>query len=286
MVYGHGSMVRLTGQVGLVTGGGRGIGAAVAGELARAGMQIAVTGRTRAQVEAVAEEIGGLGLVGDVSRQSDVDAWVSETERRLGPIDLLVNNAGDRGRARAVLGAPSVRVVAGVRGECVRRVSVLPRRRRGDGEAPAGSDRECHQRRRCIPEGVGRERHELPAEQGCFDSFHRAVGRTARRIRRTRVRGRARAHPLRHDGESSGHDSMDAARCTTSAHPRPRRGAERTRSRAATSTPSTTPTLMRSPPAPTKSASATSTPSGYNGRPIPIALTQPQPELSPQSRQV
>ena len=99
MVYGHDWMVRLDGQVGLVTGGGRGIGAAVAGELAAAGMRIVVTGRTRAQVEMVAEETGGLGLVGDVSRQSDVEAWVAETQRRLGPIDLLVNNA-------AIVGAP------------------------------------------------------------------------------------------------------------------------------------------------------------------------------------
>ena len=86
-------MARLDGQVGLVTGGGRGIGAAVARELAAAGMRIAVTGRTAAQVQAVADEIGGLGLVGDVSQQGDVERWVAETEHRLGPIDLLVNNA-------------------------------------------------------------------------------------------------------------------------------------------------------------------------------------------------
>jgi 3-oxoacyl-[acyl-carrier protein] reductase len=90
---------RLEGQVGLVTGGGRGIGDAVARELAGAGMRIAVTGRTEMQVRTVAEAIGGLGLVGDVSRQGDVDRWVAETERQLGPIDLLVNNA-------AVVGAP------------------------------------------------------------------------------------------------------------------------------------------------------------------------------------
>jgi len=85
--------------VGLITGGGRGIGAAVARELAAAGMRVAVTGRTEAQVRAVSGEIDGLGLVGDVSRQGDVERWVAETERRLGPIDLLVNNA-------AIVGAP------------------------------------------------------------------------------------------------------------------------------------------------------------------------------------
>jgi 3-oxoacyl-[acyl-carrier protein] reductase len=80
ILYGLGAMLRLDGQVGLVTGGGRGIGAAVARELAAAGMQIAVTGRTEAQVRSVADAIGGLGLIGDVSRQSDVERWVGETD--------------------------------------------------------------------------------------------------------------------------------------------------------------------------------------------------------------
>jgi meso-butanediol dehydrogenase / (S,S)-butanediol dehydrogenase / diacetyl reductase len=60
--------------VALVTGGGRGIGASIARELAAAGMRVAVTGRTAAQVEAVASEIGGRALVGDVSRREDVEA--------------------------------------------------------------------------------------------------------------------------------------------------------------------------------------------------------------------
>ena len=80
----------LEGQVALVTGGGRGIGADVARELAAAGMRVAVTARTAEQVEAVAREIGGTALVGDVSRREDVERWVSE----LGAIDLLVANAG------------------------------------------------------------------------------------------------------------------------------------------------------------------------------------------------
>ena len=80
--------------VALVTGGGRGIGASIARELHDAGMQVAVSGRTRAQAEAVAGEIGGLALVGDVSRGEDVEAWVARTESELGPVDLLVANAG------------------------------------------------------------------------------------------------------------------------------------------------------------------------------------------------
>jgi len=80
--------------VALVTGGGRGIGAAIARELASAGMRVAVSGRTAAQVESVAAEIAGLALVGDVSQRDDVAAWVARTESELGPVDLLVNNAG------------------------------------------------------------------------------------------------------------------------------------------------------------------------------------------------
>jgi NAD(P)-dependent dehydrogenase (short-subunit alcohol dehydrogenase family) len=80
--------------VALVTGGGRGIGKSIARELTEAGMRVAVTGRTQEQVEAVAWELGGLGLVGDVSEWSEVESWVRRTETELGPIDLLVANAG------------------------------------------------------------------------------------------------------------------------------------------------------------------------------------------------
>jgi NAD(P)-dependent dehydrogenase (short-subunit alcohol dehydrogenase family) len=89
--------------VALVTGGGRGIGASIARELAAAGMTVGVTGRTRDAVEAVAAEIDGLALVGDVSRFHDVERWVEHTERELGTIDLLVSNAGIPGSGRPFL---------------------------------------------------------------------------------------------------------------------------------------------------------------------------------------
>jgi NAD(P)-dependent dehydrogenase (short-subunit alcohol dehydrogenase family) len=88
---------RMEGQVALVTGGGRGIGASIARELADAGMKVAVSARTPEQVEEVAGEIGGLGVVADVSSKEAVDAMVEQVERELGPIDLLVNNAGIAG---------------------------------------------------------------------------------------------------------------------------------------------------------------------------------------------
>jgi 3-oxoacyl-[acyl-carrier protein] reductase len=85
---------RMEGQVALVTGGGRGIGASIARELADAGMKVAVSARTPEQVQQVADEIGGLCVVADVSKLEDVERMVAEVERELGPIDLLVNNAG------------------------------------------------------------------------------------------------------------------------------------------------------------------------------------------------
>jgi 3-oxoacyl-[acyl-carrier protein] reductase len=85
---------RVDGQVALVTGGGRGIGAGIARELADAGMKVAVSARTPEQVEEVATEIGGLGVAADVSRREDVERMVADVERELGPVDLLVANAG------------------------------------------------------------------------------------------------------------------------------------------------------------------------------------------------
>jgi 3-oxoacyl-[acyl-carrier protein] reductase len=77
----------------LVTGGGRGIGESLARMLAGEGYEVTVTGRTRDQVERVAEEIGGRALLGDVSKREDVERWAQET----GDLDVLVCNAGMSG---------------------------------------------------------------------------------------------------------------------------------------------------------------------------------------------
>ena len=74
----------------LVTGAGRGIGADIARELAAAGWHVTVTGRTREQVEAVAAEIGGVAVVGDVSKRDDVERMLAAAD----PVDLVVANAG------------------------------------------------------------------------------------------------------------------------------------------------------------------------------------------------
>jgi 3-oxoacyl-[acyl-carrier protein] reductase len=84
----------LQGRVALVTGGGRGIGRNVALELASAGMKVAVSARSAGEIEETAAEVGGLAVQGDVSERASVERMVAETEEKLGPLDLLVANAG------------------------------------------------------------------------------------------------------------------------------------------------------------------------------------------------
>jgi 3-oxoacyl-[acyl-carrier protein] reductase len=88
------SDAELAGQVALVTGGGRGIGRGIALELARAGARVAVSARTKGQVEATAAEIDGIAIEADVSEREAVEKMVARVEDELGPLDLLVNNAG------------------------------------------------------------------------------------------------------------------------------------------------------------------------------------------------
>jgi 3-oxoacyl-[acyl-carrier protein] reductase len=78
------------GVIALVTGAGRGIGANIARKLAEDGWEVVVAARTRAQVEAVADEIGGRAVALDVTNRQAVGHAVAEA----GPVDLLVANAG------------------------------------------------------------------------------------------------------------------------------------------------------------------------------------------------
>lgn len=92
-------MTKLQDQVVIVTGAGRGIGRAIAHKCAAAGAKVALTSRTEAQLQQVAGEIrdaGGTALVipADVTDQDSVNNMVQTTETELGPVDLLVNNAG------------------------------------------------------------------------------------------------------------------------------------------------------------------------------------------------
>jgi NAD(P)-dependent dehydrogenase (short-subunit alcohol dehydrogenase family) len=89
----------LEGQVALVTGGGRGVGRAIAQALAAAGASVMVSSRTKEQLDETVALIEGAGgraaaAVADVEQRASVEAMLSETERAFGPITLLVNNAG------------------------------------------------------------------------------------------------------------------------------------------------------------------------------------------------
>jgi NAD(P)-dependent dehydrogenase (short-subunit alcohol dehydrogenase family) len=94
--------VLLMGQVAIVTGGGRGIGRAIARKFAAAGASVVVTARTEMEIAQVASDIREKGgqaafVVADVSRESDCEKIVSATRQAFGAIHVLVNNAGTLG---------------------------------------------------------------------------------------------------------------------------------------------------------------------------------------------
>ncbi|HJY86706.1 MAG TPA: SDR family NAD(P)-dependent oxidoreductase [Candidatus Acidoferrales bacterium] len=97
----------LRGQVAVITGGGRGIGRAIARRFANEGAPVLVTARTAEEVRAVAEEIQQAGaraawVSADVSRDADCARIVNAAREAFGRVDILVNNAGDYGPVKPV----------------------------------------------------------------------------------------------------------------------------------------------------------------------------------------
>jgi NAD(P)-dependent dehydrogenase (short-subunit alcohol dehydrogenase family) len=94
--------MKLQGKIAIITGGGRGLGRAVALAFGREGATVVLAARNREEVEHVAEELRAirkeaLAVPADVSREDQVNRLVQKTLDTYGTIDILVNNAGSRG---------------------------------------------------------------------------------------------------------------------------------------------------------------------------------------------
>jgi 3-oxoacyl-[acyl-carrier protein] reductase len=89
--------IDLQGEIALVTGASRGIGAAIADTLARAGAKVIGTATSESGAAAISERmasIGGVGRVLDVGDSASVDALIDSIAKEFGPVSILVNNAG------------------------------------------------------------------------------------------------------------------------------------------------------------------------------------------------
>jgi short-subunit dehydrogenase len=86
--------VNIDGQHILVTGGSQGIGVDIAREFSRRGGKVTVLGRNATRLAAVAAEIGGCAVALDLTEAAALDGAIAEVESQVGPVDVLVNNAG------------------------------------------------------------------------------------------------------------------------------------------------------------------------------------------------
>ncbi|SEQ00209.1 SDR family oxidoreductase [Thalassovita taeanensis] len=87
-------MTEIQGKTVLITGASRGIGEAAARVFADAGANVVLMARSGAQIDTIADEIGGLAVTGDVARYADMEQAVAATVARFGGLDVLINNAG------------------------------------------------------------------------------------------------------------------------------------------------------------------------------------------------
>ena len=128
----------LAGKCALVTGGGSGIGEAIARAFADAGAQVAITGRNGQRLERAAKSMGAKAIVADVADEATVAAMFAAFDSALDGLDILVNNAGITGPvARAAdmeLAAWDETMAINVRGTLLCIKYAVPRmRKRGGG---------------------------------------------------------------------------------------------------------------------------------------------------------
>ncbi|MDD3715247.1 MAG: SDR family NAD(P)-dependent oxidoreductase, partial [Atribacterota bacterium] len=103
--------MQLKNKIACITGGSVGIGLAIAKELAREGVHIAICARNEERIQEVAHEIRNefrvkvLGVKADVSKMEDIQKFANEIEKYFGGVDILVNNAGT-GSAEKIMTAP------------------------------------------------------------------------------------------------------------------------------------------------------------------------------------
>lgn len=100
-------MTRLAGSHALITGGGTGIGAAIARRLSNDGARVTLVGRRKAPLDTVAGETGGHAITADVTEPDEVEEAFALARERHGPLSILVNNAG------AAPSAPFAKISAG-----------------------------------------------------------------------------------------------------------------------------------------------------------------------------
>jgi NAD(P)-dependent dehydrogenase (short-subunit alcohol dehydrogenase family) len=97
-----GASAGLAGKHAMVTGAGRGIGAAIARGLAAAGARVSLLGRDEAALKSLADELGGdaAPLVADITKAAAVDQAFATARKRFGLVHLLINNAGQAASAK------------------------------------------------------------------------------------------------------------------------------------------------------------------------------------------
>jgi NAD(P)-dependent dehydrogenase (short-subunit alcohol dehydrogenase family) len=86
--------MQLHGKVALITGGGTGIGAAVARRFVAEGASVVLMGRRAELIEAVAAQVGGIAFAGDAAQAKDADRAVELARERFGGLDIVIANAG------------------------------------------------------------------------------------------------------------------------------------------------------------------------------------------------